>query len=346
MDSFDTLHDSAAWQVVRQHYGPAYRPKAITACRGGFSGARVWRVESPAGSYCLRRWSREHPSPRRLEFIHTVLVHAAGQGCGVLSLPCPNLQGRTFCEHEGHLWELSPWLPGEAKTGETIADEELRAAMVALGEFHGAAASHSSARSSGEPCPAVGLRLQAMSRFDQWAERLYNQWAVKPALASESLRDILDCYLQRRERLRAELAATSVERFAIAPCLRDIWSDHVLLEAGVVRGIIDYGALALDSPATDVARLLGSYAGNGERRWQLGIEAYESVREYNPAQRRLAAVLDLSGALLAGMNWIDWLYRQERQFAEPQAVQSRLAAIRARLQGLPAQSAAHWLATS
>jgi hypothetical protein len=44
----------------------------------------------------------------------------------------------TFLSHEGHLWELAPWLPGAADYEKSPRVEKLRAAMSAL-ELGGAA---------------------------------------------------------------------------------------------------------------------------------------------------------------------------------------------------------------
>ena len=62
----------------------------------------------------------------------------------------------------------------------------------------------------------------------------------------------------RGPQLLSELKSAAEKPVATHPVLRDVWSDHVLFEGARVTGIIDYGALRMDEPAADLARLLGS----------------------------------------------------------------------------------------
>ena len=64
----------------------------------------------------------------------------------------------------------------------------------------------------------------------------------------------------------------------LQPCLRDIWHDHVLFTGDKVTGMIDFGAVDIDTPATDIARLVGSLVGDDAAGWQSGIAAYSDVR--------------------------------------------------------------------
>ena len=90
--------------------------------------------------------------------------------------------------------------------------------------------------------------------------------------------------------------------------VRDIHAEHVLFEGDNVSGIIDFGALRIDSVATDVARLLGSMVGDDEAGWQVGLAAYMSVRPLSDDERRLIKVFDESTVLMAGTNWLEWIY--------------------------------------
>jgi homoserine kinase type II len=119
----------------------------------------------------------------------------------------------------------------------------------------------------------------------------------------------------------------------LQPCIRDIWSDHVLFEGHRVSGIIDFGSMRVDNVAGDVARLLGSLAGDDLAAWQRGLEAYEAVRPLTDDESALVTVFDESTMLLAGFNWLDWIIA-ERQFENPSEVVHRLTMIINRLEVL------------
>ena len=72
-------------------------------------------------------------------------------------------------------------------------------------------------------------------------------------------------------------------------------------------GIIDFGAMDIDTPATDVARLLGSLVGDDETGWRTGLSAYSENRPLSADGTRAAKALDASSAILAGCNWIRWI---------------------------------------
>src|SRR5205807_3808434 len=78
-------------------------------------------------------------------------------------------------------------------------------------------------------------------------------WPEIRALAPDFLRTlpkILPIEIGRLESL-ADIS------LPLQPCIRDIWHDHVLFTANDVTGVIDFGAVDMDTPATDIARLLG-----------------------------------------------------------------------------------------
>jgi homoserine kinase type II len=94
----------------------------------------------------------------------------------------------------------------------------------------------------------------------------------------------------------------------LATCLRDIWHDHVLFTGDRVTGVIDFGAVAIGSPAADISRLLGSMVGDDRHRWELGLAAYESVRPLTDDEREAVRFFDSTGIVLSAANWLLWLY--------------------------------------
>ena len=118
---------------------------------------------------------------------------------------------------------------------------------------------------------------------------------------------------------------------AIQPCLRDIWHDHVLFTGNEVTGIIDFGAVDIDTPATDIARLLGSLVGDDAFGWRAGLDAYATIRPLAAEEETAVRALDASGTILAGCNWIRWICIDGRQFEDRSRIRERFERIISRL---------------
>jgi Ser/Thr protein kinase RdoA (MazF antagonist) len=117
----------------------------------------------------------------------------------------------------------------------------------------------------------------------------------------------------------------------LRPVLRDVWAEHVLFvdRTDRVAGIIDYHAAAIDSPATDLARLLGSWRPPApEDRYFAGwgptIAAYERIRPLHAIEQQLIPVLAATGVLFGVDNWFRWLIEEERRFPRADTVLRRI----------------------
>lgn len=326
-------------QIVLAAFGPACRSANVVdlGAAGGFSGARFWRLQTEAGPLCLRRWPTEHPSVPRLGWIHSVLKHAATGGVSFIPLPRLTADGNSWVMHDGHLWEITPWLPGRADFHATPVgphrEARLRAALAALARFHVATANFGD-----------GCRRGASPGISQRRERLQGllsgglvrladgiRGEVWPELAA-CAPTLLRCFsVVADETLRLLTAAGGLE-VPLTPCIRDVWHDHVLFTGDEVTGFVDFGAMRTDSVATDLARLLGSLAGNDADAWQMGLDAYASVRALGGEERSLIEAFDRSGVLLSGVNWLEWVFLERRRFADRPAVLGRMRGILARLE--------------
>ncbi len=306
---------------------------------GGFSGARFWRVPTAAGLLCLRRWPQEYPSGENLAIIHQVLDHVSGRGFRRVPEPLRSRAGATFVAAEGHLWELTPWLPGTADFRQDPNAERLREAMRTLAAFHQAAADcpmRASARHG--PAPGIAHRHQLLLRMIHGgADRL--ELAVRPTPAPELVplaRRILRLFRERAGNLNAQLVSLLGLGVPLQVCLGDVWHDHVLFVGNRVSGLIDFGTVRWESVTADVARLLGSLVSNRQVLWQEGLVAYSRVRPLSAAEQVLVDAYDRSGVLLAGINWIDWIYAQGRTFEDWNNVRKRMEMILAGLEVQPA----------
>lgn len=304
------------------------------------SGAQFWRVGASRGTLCLRRWPNEHPSPKRLQFIHAVLQHAARRAILFVPVPIAARDGESFVHHAGNLWQLEPWMPGTADYERSPREEKLSAAMTALAQFH------SATRDFEQSSRDISVDRKALSL------PTINQYAVQRRLAqlrelshggpSELARAITDTIWPELAPLARQFVAAfpiaaqnaiekleplAAVRLPLQPCLRDIWHDHVLFTGDEVTGVIDFGAVDIDTPATDIARLLGSLVEDGVEGWQTGLAAYSTVRRLSPEESVAASALDKSGTVLAGCNWIRWIYIKRRKFENEAQVIGRFRHI-------------------
>jgi Ser/Thr protein kinase RdoA (MazF antagonist) len=288
---------------------PIVRP--VTAGRG-FSGARHWQVEHNGKLYILRQWPEGSVDAGRLAFVHDFQMRLASHE---LPVPVPALarDGQTFVKHEGRFWEVATWMPGSADYWSDPRPEKLAAALQTLAEIH-----RVSELEDTELSPWRILDLP--NALEQRCERL-NELIGKRALDPVSSKF---SKLPDPERRRALETLKLIERLAprellrarqwqgaklpLATCLRDIWHDHVLFTGDRVTGIIDFGAVAIGSPASDIARLLGSMVGDDRARWAAGLAAYESVRPLTDEEREAVQVFDSTGIVLSAANWLLWLY--------------------------------------
>ena len=108
------------------------------------------------------------------------------------------------------------------------------------------------------------------------------------------------------------------------PILGDIWSDHVLFNNDEVSGIVDFGAIKLESPCLDIARLFGSYADYSSEALLRGISYYGEFRELNDLDRSLIELYDRGYVILAGIQWLIWIELEQRIFLDNESVRQRL----------------------
>lgn len=326
------------YRPVLEAYPECFRGRRVQYLdgAGGFSGACFWRIECEAGTMCLRRWPIEHPAVDQLEFIQAVLWHVHQVGFDIAPLPVETLRLAGYVRHAGHLWELSPWAPGRADYECNPHPLKLVAAMAALADFHVAAEDFPLPHDPAVMAPGLMRRLH---QLDQLNEGGLGEMAaaVRPGLWPDlepRAQRLLAGARRVADDVHESLHRASRLLVPIQPCIRDIWHDHVLFTGREVTGLVDFGAMQPDNVATDVARLLGSLAGDDTVQWQRGLEAYESIRPLAAEERELVLAYDRSGVLLSGLNWLRWIYVEERQFDHRETILRRLDGFVQRLDHL------------
>lgn len=296
---------------------------------GGFSGAQLWRIDAPAGNFALKAWPADWGAPAQLTWTHGLMTQAA-------SLPwMPRVvaadDGATFVPMQGRLWEIVTWMPGRADFDQAPSTVRLQAAATALAQLHEV---WTPAVPYREVCPAVLRRLLS---WHEWTRLLQSGW--RPTFAPL---DPFQAHAVQLWRLSLKwiddvprlLNPWLTRPVAVQPCVCDLWHDHVLFTGAAVTGLIDFGSVKIDHVAVDLARLFGSLIGDDTALWEAGFSAYERTRSLTGEERELAHVLDRTGVIIAATNWLRWLYHEGRVYENRAAVNSRLAALLRRLEGL------------
>jgi homoserine kinase type II len=321
----------AAARTVLQHYPPALGIGELAPLgnHGGFSGASVWRVESAAGPLCLKAWPPLGGSGAFLSTIHDLMARARTDGLEFIPRPLAAL-GNSFVEHAGRLWDLTTWMPGRADFHDRPSAARMGAACTALARLHQVWAKVSVQR---EHCHAVSRRLE---RAYQWESLVLSGW--QPRFGHPA--DPVQPWAERAWQLlsgplgqtRKQLLPWVQVPVDLQPCLCDVWHNHVLFEGDTVTGLIDFGAAKLDNVATDLARLLGSTAGDDPVLREAGFRAYTAIRPLSMSEIELVTLLDRTGTVLGAANWLLWLYRDHRKFEDRGAVAKRLGELVQRME--------------
>lgn len=325
---------------------------AITRLQGaGFSGARVYRVQASGRGrdqiFVCKAFAAD-VDLIRAAWVHRLMRVLREAGLAEVPALAATPAGDTIVtDRAGTHWELIEFcrgLPTEAPT-----PDQARAAVVTLARMHEAGIR------AAAPAPAGG-RPACLLRRIRMAERMLDRpWTM--------LRRLCDAARGRARGVPAVDVAARLDRAVrllpaatprildwitrldlivpdLRPVLRDVWADHVLFVDGtaVLGGIIDYHAAAIDSPATDLARLLGSWRPPRPQdtyfaAWGATIDAYERIRPLHAGERLLVPILAATGVLFGVDNWFRWLLEEERRFFRPDAVLRRIDGL---LEELPA----------
>jgi homoserine kinase type II len=233
-------------------------------------------------------------------------------------------------------WELMRFVDGCA-TDEPSRAEAVAAASV-LARLHVAAATFPDAPVVRGPSPGIATRIERARdlRTRPWRARLTS--AAPAALASRFARAIEAFARHGGEDALEAVAGTTPPELPLQAVLRDIWSDHVLYaqdRPATVAGIVDYHAAGIDTPATDLARLLGSWrvpsAAGHPALWSAAQAAYEAVRPLTAAERALVPWLHATGVVVGLDNWFRWTLEERRTFSDAGRVRERIGRLVAAL---------------
>ncbi len=287
---------------------------------GGSSGATLWRYCAADGEMALRAWPGLGPTLARLEMIHGWLKELAEEpGLVALPVPLPARDGRTVQHHEGLYWEVAPWLPGAAELERPAATVRVQAAFAAMGSIHRRLWGHAQRGVS----PGLRLRIRELEQLvagglDRMAAAL--ERAQSEALAVLGQRWV--CLARQTiPRLLPSLRDAARLEVTLQPCLRDARPEHFLFEADRLSGLIDFGAMGIESVAADLARLIGEWFADDHSLRALALDAYQQVRPLDASETALIAALEAAGDVLIAGHWLSWHYLDQRRFDDPRAAE-------------------------
>jgi Ser/Thr protein kinase RdoA (MazF antagonist) len=299
---------------------------------------------TPSGPCALRAMDRSSVDIHRLAGLHRLVAQVRASGLTQVAAPIAALDGATFLESVGQIWQLEQWMPGSADYSSHPSETRLRAALAALAEWHLAAAHFVPQNQEGNwfftsrsgLSPGLARRMHEILRWHgpEGARVRLRLAASSWTEFAELGQVILDNFGRASPRVIGALKSALETRIPLQPCLRDVWHDHVLFTGDAVTGLIDPHSARSDSVATDLARLLGSLVGDDRSLWGIGLDAYQEVRKLSTPELALVEVFDQTAVLLSGLTWLDWICLQGRIFEDRPKVIGRLEAILARLRVL------------
>ena len=295
---------------------------------GGFSGASVWRFECASQRWAVRCWPTGYRADR-LAWIQSILLSLPA----TLAVPKPLLSssGQSFVSHDGLFWTVETWLLGVADFWTNPTNQRLQAAMRMLAEFHRATNRWSQGPHA---IPAIQERIDALHKHSKSLASYEEAMIGQPHDFESLLRKLLAAARDELPQSQAALEQVASSTSVLIPCIRDVWHDHVLFTADQVTGLIDFGAMRMDSVAVDIARLAGSLAGDDRRMRALAVSAYAAVNPLTQTDLSLVNVIDASSPVIAGLNWVRWLCVEKRTFPDTTKVLERMQKILERLKGV------------
>lgn len=354
--------DESEWNecptVCREWFGNGPIRCSQSGMRG-LSGVAVYRVWRPASREQFVVKSFGPRTVAHAVWVHRLMRHLRNDGIDqvpeVMPVGCCGLvpgaaavAGNTLATAgDGSLWELLQFMPGKATARPTI--EQAKLALQTLARIHLVAA-----QMPGEP-PRRGMSPGHLQRIEQAEQMLRVPWHVRQrSIPMRGIDSTLASLWDRAETIFAAADGTGAlehtvrlrpSQLLLQAVLRDIWSDHCLFsQVGgdgsaadqpanqmQLTGMIDFHAAGIDTPASDLSRLLGSWQPQAPTTqasflevWREPLDAYQAVRPFQPLERSMVAFLHATAVIFSLDNWFRWTLEERRTFPDIQRVYARM----------------------
>jgi hypothetical protein len=335
--------DDVRLAVARQ-WLPAGGLRITRLFTAGHSGADVSQVEHTASGrlFVLKRLA-EGADRNRADFVHRLIQHVATRAEPHIADLEATPAGATLWEDgTGGLWELSHFLHG-APVPQPDGRQAAAAATALAGVHEAAATLPGKAPGRALPRSLVARRRRAVDLLHEpWSrfvtrplpggrEVVPNLCGAVAARASLARRVLADC---GGDAFIARVARGEPRACVVQPVLRDVWHEHVLFvdrHECRVTGFIDAQAAGIDTPATDLARLVGSWQPREAMahlpladRWPEAWRAYAAVRALPEDAERVTQFLHATGVVFGLDNWFRWTLEEGRRFSDVRGVLGRI----------------------
>jgi Ser/Thr protein kinase RdoA (MazF antagonist) len=310
----------------------------IRAVPAGMSGARVFCCAGEHGErYALKRWPRS-VDRYRVDEVHHVIRASRNSGCQLV----PTVM-KSPIHSGGYCWDLLQWMPGEPLAVDaSLPSIELGAAAIA--RFH------SSTLDLGrryQVAPAVTERLSRLIAIDQQIDATLDtvpRGNMTPSLSTavHRARQLLRLnWNEVRPKISRSLSIHAQRNVATQFVLRDVHREHILFADDQPRGLIDFDAIRIDTPAVDLARWAGSCwvdrTTNNQRKMETiwnsvmaGVRSECPSREgdFEESDLEMARAIAFANPWISLANWLIWLLTENREFPSgPQTVAQRISTL-------------------
>jgi homoserine kinase type II len=309
-----------------RHYPEPFRPLAVPeplGGAGGHSGARLWRYRAAAGQFVLRAWPAHGSDRDHLERVHHWLSMTAD--LGFTAVPIRDISGQSLREHDGRLWEIAPWLDGTPDCGHAPSPGHRRTAFAALATFHLRLATLGQEGHS----PGLFERHRSLRQLIDGGFDVLDGACRSARNPPDGPRDHALRWIALARPLAPDvekrLSSVMSRGVFLQPCLRDARSEHFLFDGERLSGLVDFGAMGIETVAADLARLIGEWLEGDIRARDDALAAYTAIKPLSASDSSLIEVFESSAAILIGERWVRWHYLDHRTFDDPEAVERGIA---------------------
>jgi homoserine kinase type II len=265
----------------------------------------------------VRAWPEDGPGQEYLETIHDWLRPAAD--LAYVPSPFQGSDGRTIQVVDDRCWEITKWYPGLPDLERSPAPAHIQVAFEALATLHLRLGDRMTRACS----PGLIQRIQEVQElivhgFDAIAENLAH--APQGELLNSAIRWL---HLARTVAPQVLPLLRDAARLTVPlqPVLRDARPEHFLFDGPCLTGLVDYGAMGVESVAADLARLLGEWFPDDEPNRLAALAAYQRIRPLGPSETALIGPFEAAADLLIAHHWLRWHLVEHRRFDDPRAVE-------------------------